>query len=368
MKKTHILLLLILLVVIVNSCVEETQTYVSGGVQDLTEVPEDVEGADELPEYFMEPEDCLEDEKYDAVEKVCYIECKTEEECAELEEKISKEAEEIGDDFFEGEEDFAEAVPEQMIILAKYKIVNENIKLIEKPEVEANLRQLQDDSEKHKIIWTRFKTLIPIDYTHFLVEFHIGTDGKEETFAAVEQNNNNLSNWNIIVDIQDAFAQGNQLEKEELTYTFIHEFGHLLTLNSNQIDTLITSPERISESMYLELANRCKPKYFADEGCAKKGSYLNLFVETFWKDMYEEWKAVQETQSQEELERFYQKYKDRFITDYAATNPEEDIAESWTAFVLKEKPTGNAVIDKKILFFYEFPELVKIRNVIRARI
>jgi hypothetical protein len=28
------------------------------------------------------------------------------------------------------------------------------------------------------------------------------------------------------------------------------------------------------------------------------------------------------------------KYKDQFVTDYAVTTPEEDIAESWTFFVL----------------------------------
>lgn len=51
-----------------------------------------------------------------------------------------------------------------------------------------------------------------------------------------------------------------------------------------------------------------------------------------------------------------------FVSDYAATNIEEDIAESFRIFVCGEKPTTLSVADKKVLFFYDYPELVKIRN------
>jgi len=59
---------------------------------------------------------------------------------------------------------------------------------------------------------------------------------------------------------------------------------------------------------------------------------------------------------------FYDAHQDQFITDYAATSPGEDIAESWTEFVMSERPAGNSTIDRKILFFYNYPELVQIRN------
>ena len=56
------------------------------------------------------------------------------------------------------------------------------------------------------------------------------------------------------------------------------------------------------------------------------------------------------------------------MTDYAATNPDEDFAESYMLFVLKEKPTKSTVADQKILFFYDFPELVEMRDVIRSNL
>ena len=54
--------------------------------------------------------------------------------------------------------------------------------------------------------------------------------------------------------------------------------------------------------------------------------------------------------------------KAEFVTDYAPTSPAEDIAESWSFFVLKKKPASKTIANEKVLFFYEFPELVNLRS------
>jgi hypothetical protein len=64
------------------------------------------------------------------------------------------------------------------------------------------------------------------------------------------------------------------------------------------------------------------------------------------------------------LTDFYQKYAGQFISEYAATDPSEDIAESFMYFIFMPKPTGEDPIDRKILFFHEFPELVSLRMTI----
>ncbi len=48
--------------------------------------------------------------------------------------------------------------------------------------------------------------------------------------------------------------------------------------------------------------------------------------------------------------------------------PGEDITESWTHFVLKRKPTGQAIADQKALFFCAYPELVELRAEILAQL
>ncbi|MBI3151573.1 MAG: hypothetical protein HYZ21_05540, partial [Chloroflexi bacterium] len=60
------------------------------------------------------------------------------------------------------------------------------------------------------------------------------------------------------------------------------------------------------------------------------------------------------------------KYEDRFVTSYAATNPEEDIAEAFTFFVFGPTPAGDTIAEKKVLFFYQYPELIELRvNILR---
>lgn len=57
------------------------------------------------------------------------------------------------------------------------------------------------------------------------------------------------------------------------------------------------------------------------------------------------------------------------MTRYAATNPFEDIAESFTDFILLKKPAdASRVESQKILFFYDYPELVELRDRIRTEI
>jgi len=106
------------------------------------------------------------------------------------------------------------------------------------------------------------------------------------------------------------------------------------------------------------------------DGCAKTNSYINQFYQRFWTDIISEWDEIQYIESDdkhyEQMTLFYEVYEDRFVSEYASTNVDEDIAESWTAFVLLEKPRDTTFIsNQKILFFYEYPELIEMRNHIR---
>ena len=68
------------------------------------------------------------------------------------------------------------------------------------------------------------------------------------------------------------------------------------------------------------------------------------------------------------IEDFYKTYEDQFVSDYAPTSPMEDIAESWAFFVLSPKPELSSIANEKILFFYEYPELVELRTKILKQI
>jgi hypothetical protein len=91
-----------------------------------------------------------------------------------------------------------------------------------------------------------------------------------------------------------------------------------------------------------------------------------MFFDQFWPKIYSEWKKVNAEKDHNNysslLAKFYQNHATQFNTSYSATSPEEDIAESWAYFVLTPKPANDSIAHRKLLFFYNFPELVDLRN------
>ena len=315
---------------------------------------------DEAYAYYELPEDCYEDEYYDYQDKLCYID------------------EEYYDDdlltlFFdlvdevivplEGDFEDFDSTAENAIII--YEIDGNLIVNPQEASVSEDLLAYQADTDNHQKIWVYYANLIPPAQRTNLTQFVIFTDGAEEVMAAVEQDSNDPAKWVLAVDIVDAE------NPQELTYTLIHEFGHLLGLDAEQVDPdedIFEDP--YNDEIYAEAAAACLT-YFPGEGCSRADSYINMFVQEFWVDLLDELEEINYIEDDDDyyaaLDDFYEQYQDQFVTDYAATNPGEDIAESWTHFVLQPKPAGNTVSEEKVLFFYDFPELVELREQIVAR-
>ena len=83
-----------------------------------------------------------------------------------------------------------------------------------------------------------------------------------------------------------------------------------------------------------------------------------------WTDIWNEYQQGQGSVSA--LQSFYNRHRVRFVTNYAATNPGEDIAEVFATFVtMSTRPEGNTIAERKILLMYDEPELVQLRTYIR---
>ncbi len=227
-------------------------------------------------------------------------------------------------------------------------------------DVPKSMKPYQDDRLSQKEIWDYFAAIIPLDQRSFLTHYVIFTDGKDNILASVAQSGSDPQQWDLVVDIMDTS------DPKDLTYTLVHEFGHLLTLNPVQVppsQAIFDHPE--SDSVYDAEVQAC-PYYFPGEGCSRKNSYINLFVGRFWGKIYDEWSDIDAIEDEDtytdRLDAFYQKYEDQFVTDYAPTSPEEDIAESWAYFILRPKPSVETIAGEKVLFFYDFPELIELRE------
>jgi hypothetical protein len=277
---------------------------------------------------------------------------------------------------FEGE--YIEGPTEDGYEIIKYEVFGNLIEKTATPTLPNNLIHLQEDKEKHHEIWNNFTSLIPKEHRNVSV-FYLTTDGVGEIGGGVNRDLDDLTKWYLFYDINDSYPDGKFDEKSTI-HTSIHEFGHILTTSSNQMDIdsellkLVVDDEsdKITlDEIFVAKAEECFPRYLSVDGCTKSNSYINQFYQQFWIDMVSEWDDIQyvddDDEYYEQSDRFYEKYQDRFVSAYASTNVDEDISESWTAFVLTNKPQkdSSGMSEQKILFFYDYPELIELREDIR---
>lgn len=225
-----------------------------------------------------------------------------------------------------------------------------------------DLKGEQQNSVLQKEAWQMFAALIPTKDRQIVTKYIVFTDGFEDTLAMADLTDD-YKHWVMEVDIAD-------LEnKDQLLFTLIHEYGHILTLNASQVTA---DQEALNNQKNLDLLEKkaaACPYYFTGGGCSLPNSYINAFYDRFWPDINDEWRKIDLLQYNEDLSpyyaglfNFYQAHRDQFVDDYAATHPTEDIAESFTYFVFSPRPAGNSIKDQKIAFFYDYPELVELRQ------
>jgi|GEM_PF-1992672 len=170
-------------------------------------------------------------------------------------------------------------------------------------------------------LWDAFKRIVPAEWVNRISSFEVIDD--PETSGYVYIDDNDPTKFVLALNIEEVN------DSTELNHTIVHELAHIITLNSAQVSNGSASCSTLA----------------LDEGCTNSNSYINQFNSQFW-----------ETDA------------DGFVSDYASTDVAEDIAESFAAFVLNNKPAGNSVADQKINFFYNYPNLVQLRQEIRANI
>ncbi len=196
-------------------------------------------------------------------------------------------------------------------------------------------------------IWARFAELIPAERRTMLTRFELLT--RREQGAEVFQNRN-LRTWTLAV------SQG--LEPD-LDYILIHEYAHLLTLGPEQVPP-------VTDANLARVSVTC-PTYFTGEGCSKGGSLINQYVNWYWPVRHRQ--ISNRDQNSDDIPRLARLFPRRFVTAYAATNPGEDIAESFAVFVTRHRrPAPTIIATRKVNFFWNRPAMRRLRSQIRANL
>ena len=255
-----------------------------------------------------------------------------------------------------------------------YYIVDDGkIILDEELTIPNELMEWQDGDDKHIESWNIFTQVMPPEYMNDVVWFTIFTDGIEwlEMDVFLEEDS---QKWSLLFDIQDWYCLGD-LDEDRVKFTMIHEFGHILSLGPSEIDVdfelrdLGYELDDTFHDVLLEKEPTCDTGIITTYGCAEQDSYINEFAQEFdaakYSDSINFQYRIYSNEWTENLWNYYTENRDEYVTDYATGSTQEDFAETFTFFILSEKPQGNLVLEQKILFFYDYPELVEIRDYIR---
>jgi hypothetical protein len=254
--------------------------------------------------------------------------------------------------------------------LARYKFDEQTgqLKLMVTSTVPDYLKPYQAETELHQRIWDYFTGIFPVNPDAPVSYMVVYMDGSSSRFAARMQESN--GKWWLHINLLDIDSP------QYLIEILTHEYAHMLTLNKDQVEDIdIQYGFGMEQTGFDAMRSTCRGRFFDGFSCSLEKSYLNAFGNRFWiDDIYESWMKAflmadnDKATYRAALEELYATHRDQFISSYAATNPREDIAESWTAFVLRPRPTGTSIADQKVQFFYEFPELVQLRTEIMHRV
>jgi len=224
-----------------------------------------------------------------------------------------------------------------------YTEEDEDLGVVEVYTVEPDASLSPTGDETTESVWDMFVRIVTPEVAGSVIrDFRVGDSESSDTLAYVLQTDD-PQQWTLVVNL--AYASDEDL----LLSTLIHEYAHILSLSPGQTD-----PEAWScDTLQL------------DEGCAEPDSALWAFDQEFWAQYGTD--APDPANADADLAyEFYLDHEEDFVSDYAATNVVEDFAESFMTFVLEPEPDSDTTIAQKLLFFWDRPEYVEIRDHVRS--
>lgn len=267
-------------------------------------------------------EGCKDGEEYIEEEDICtlVLECDDYESCIKWGNEIVVDLEDTYGSLI-----LEESVPtdlESLDVIATYDVD------IDTEEITTEDNISQDTVDYHGGLWYSYAWLIPEYERPDMNRFEVFQSG--DTLAHVYIHDEEAaSDWTLGMNNENI-----ELASETMI-TYIHEFAHLLSLRETEVD-------------YYYPDSGCETS-FIDERCFFEDAYMADYYNQFYSDG-----TLEATE-------------DNYVSDYATTSITEDFAETFAHFVLSPQPAGDTLVEEKILFFYQYENLVTLRAEILSR-
>lgn len=220
--------------------------------------------------------------------------------------------------------------------------------LVAHPVVDGELGQVCFGEEDQDLLaaWEDLSTITPPGQLSDLALFAgfaaADPSGEEETVAFVNAADDEGLSFQMSVNL-DAYAAA----PDEALLTLAHEFAHVFTQGPSQLDRSDAAFESCDT-------------HLSSAGCFEPDSLIATWVDRFWTD-------EQLASLDPEQEPTVASGEERcaadpsFLGPYAASDPEEDFAESFSAFVF-DVPAERPEVQEKLDWMAEQPGLVGFRD------
>ena len=192
------------------------------------------------------------------------------------------------------------------------------------------------------LVWDYLCSILPLEARQKIAQFNLFTDGTSNILAytspvQVDGVSDN-TRFSISIDYYDVYDEnGEKRDWSKLTYTILHEYGHVLLEDETQVD--LTKGDSTHD-----------PAAFIE------GSFRKGFYDAFWNDLGDT--GVGD----------YDANPTHYVSRYGANYFHEDIADTFAVFVLGGQPQGDTVAEEKLRFFWADPDMAALRAAIRQNL
>lgn len=180
--------------------------------------------------------------------------------------------------------------------------------------------------QEHEEVWDMFTSIVGVSVGD-VSEYRIYSDA-DANFDAFVDTVGVRGTWILGVNFYD-LDLGRESEREALTDLLIHEYAHMLMHE------------------YPTVATDFNDSFWNSEDLAHARSVLN----------------ASPSRRDALVSGYYETHSQDFVSEYAATDPLEDVTESFVAFVQGNGwRAGNTKEAQKANFFYAYPAFVQIKE------
>jgi len=183
-----------------------------------------------------------------------------------------------------------------------------------------------EESDTLNSAWNELATITPrgqLSDLGLFAGFAADESGDEVTAAFVNAIDDDGIDFQMSINIDDF-----ESDPDEASLTIAHEFAHVFTSVESEVDRTVFEAEDCAT-------------YFNSDGCFYPESIMAQWVALFWGDgLIDEIDPYDEPTAADGEDRC--DANPSFFGPYAASNPEEDFAEAFSAFVYRVEPTTQA--------------------------